>query len=61
MDKKKHYRFLKDVCWRWKDISLGFHLFSERDIVCGPKARITGIALDIIFFHFRVAIGKSYY
>lgn len=58
---EKHYNLYKDIRWRTKETALGFHIFNLKDLVYGPKARIIGIDLDIIFFHLVLAIRTYYY
>lgn len=62
MNKKKKnldYTLRKRIYFSLKDISLGMIIFSERGPIYGTKGRVTGIDINIIFFHFKVGIVRS--
>ena len=50
------FLFKKLIYFSYKDISLGFGLFSNKEPIYGTKGRVTGIKIDIIFLHIMLGI-----
>ena len=53
------YSFRHIIYFSFKDISLGFMLASNREIVYGPVGRVYFIEINIIFIHIKLGIVRS--
>ncbi len=53
------YHFESYIYFSIKDISLGINIFSDKRLVYGTKGRVTGIEVNLLFFHFKIGIVRS--
>ena len=53
------YTFKKIINFSIKNISIGIMLFSNKEVVYGGKGRVTGIEINLLILHFKIAIVRS--